>query len=563
VNSLFLLLAAVVAFVFGYRFYSRLLALGVFRLENNYSIPAPDRPAEDERRRSKRHLIFGHHLASLAAGAAVMGSLVALIWGWIPAFLWVVVGTVTAAGTYGLGSLWLSLRYPGLNPAEIAARLLGAPAHALFALFAFLVLLIMNAASATLAAQLLSGFPQAVLPFWTVAVLAWFLGGFLRGREDFEILPASLIALTLGLMAVWLLGEFPLAFTGMLSLETGNSFVAFDATVVWVLILFVYAYHATRLPMWKLIRPRGYLTALLLGVMLFICYTAVVIDHPVLVAPEFHGGPGIPATLPWLFVTLTSGAVAGFHLLIANGITARQIKRETDARYVGYGGALALGLLALSAVIIGSTGFADTSEWNQHYASWEGLRDLHKVFELYINGFAHLAGGIGLDPAFARTLGAVVVTGLLVATLEAGLRVQKQLLTGLTERMPSILPVNEKSQIAFVVALSAVLTLHQARGLGGLAWWPLFGVADQLLAVLGFSLLALALRRRGRPVVWVAAPLLFMAVVAHWAFAALAAQWWSAENWLLLGLGVLLLAIELALVLLALNTLKSSAPPPT
>lgn len=561
-NSLFLLLAAVVAFVFGYRFYSRLLALGVFRLENNYSIPAPDRPPEDELRRSKRHLIFGHHLASLAAGAAVMGSLVALIWGWIPAFLWVVVGTVTAAGTYGLGSLWLSLRYPGLNPAEIAARLLGAPAHGLFALFAFLVLLIMNAASATLAAQLLSGFPQAVLPFWAVAVLAWFLGGFLRGREDFEILSASLIALTLGLMAVWLLGEFPLAFTGLLSLESGNSFVAFDATVVWALILFVYAYHATRQPMWKLIRPRGYLTALLLGIMLVICYTAVVIDHPVLVAPEFHTGPDIPATLPWLFVTLTSGAVAGFHLLVANGITARQIKRETDARYVGYGGALALGLLALSAVIIGSTGFADTSEWNRHYASWEGFRELHKVFELYINGFARLAGGIGLDPAFARTLGAVVVTGLLVATLEAGLRVQKQLLTGMTERMPSILPVNEKSQIAFVVVLSAVLALHQARGLGGLAWWPLFGVADQLLAVLGFSLLALALRRHGRPVAWVVAPLLFMAVVAHWAFAALAAQWWSAENWLLLGLGALLLAIELALVGLALSTLKSSAPPP-
>lgn len=561
-NSLFLLLAAAVAFVFGYRFYSRLLALGVFRLEDNYSIPAPERPAEDELRRAKRHLIFGHHLASLAAGAAVMGSLVALIWGWIPAFLWVVVGTVTAAGTYGLGSLWLSLRYPGLNPAEIAARLAGAPAHALFALFAFLVLLIMNAASATLAAQLLSGFPQAALPFWVVAVLAWFLGGYLRGRGDSEILTASLIVLILGLMSVWLLGEFPLAFTGMLSLDIGNSFVAFDATVVWVLILFAYGYHATRQPMWKLIRPRGYLTALLLGVMLLICYAAVVIDHPVLVAPEFHAGADIPATLPWLFVTLTSGAVAGFHLLIANGITARQIKRETDARYAGYGGALALGLLALSAVIIGSTGFADLPEWSRHYGSWRNSRDLHQVLALYINGFARLAGGIGLDPALTRTLAATVVLGLLVATLEAGLRLQKQLLTGLTERMPSLLPAREKSQIAFVTVLSAALALHQARGLGGLAWWPLFGLADQLLAVLGFTLLALALRQRGQPVAWVVTPLLFMAVAAHWAYAALAAQWWSAENWLLLGLGTLLLVIELALAWLSLSALKSSAPPP-
>ncbi|MDH3514871.1 MAG: hypothetical protein OEM83_08385, partial [Gammaproteobacteria bacterium] len=339
-NALFLLLAAAVAFVFGYRFYSRLLALGVFRLEDNYSIPAPDSPAADEHLLHKRHLIFGHHVASLAAGAAVMGSLVSLIWGWVPAFLWVVVGTVTAAGTYGLGSLWLSLRFPGLNPAEIAARLLGHPAHGLFALFAFLLLLILNAACATLAAQLLSGFPQAVLPYWAIVVLAYVLGGFLRGRENFEFIPASLVALTMGLMAVWLLGGFPLAFTGVLNLETTESYVAFDASVIWVLILYFYAYHATRLPMWKLIRPRGYLTALLLGIMLLVCYAAVTINHPVLVAPEFHTGAGIPATLPWLFITLTSGAVAGIHLLIANGITARQMKRETDARYIGYGGAL-------------------------------------------------------------------------------------------------------------------------------------------------------------------------------------------------------------------------------
>jgi carbon starvation protein len=562
VNSLFLLLAATVAFVFGYRFYSRLLALGVFRLENNYSIPGPDRPAEDDRRSAKRHLIFGHHLASLAAGAAVTGSVISLIWGWIPAFLWAVVATVTAAGTYGLGSLWLSLRYPGLNPAEIAARLLGARAHALFALLAFLLLLIMNAACAALAAQLLSGFPSAVLPLCAVAVLAWFLGGFLRGRDNFAILSASLLALILALFAVWLLGGFPLALTGALNLETRTTYLAFDAKLVWVLILFFYAYHATRQPMWRLIRPRGYLTALLLGVMLLLCYAAVVIDRPDLVAPEFRAGPDIPATLPWLFVTLTSGAVAGFHLLIANGITARQLKRETDARYVGYGGALALGLLALSAIVIGGTGFADAAEWNRHYETWAGLGELHEVIALYINGFANLAAGIGIDPAFARTLAAVVLLGLLVATLEAGLRVQKHLLTGTAERFPTLLPGNEKGQILTVVALSAALALHDGHGLGGLSWWPLFGVADQILAVLGFSLLALALRHHRRPVAWVLLPLMFMVVVTHWALAALVTQWWADGAWLLLGLGLLLLAIELALALLAMNALKTPAPPP-
>ena len=562
-NSLVLLMIAVVVFAFGYRFYSKLLELGVFRLGKDYSTPSPDRPAEAEPGAFGRHLIFGHHVASLAAGAAVTGCITSLIWGWVPAFLWAVVGTVVAAGTYGLGALWLSLRYPGRNPAEIAARLLTHPAHDLFALVAFLLLLIMNAVCATLAAQLLSVFPASVLPFWIITAMALFLGNFLRGREDFEIIPATLIALTLSLMVVWLLGNYPLSFTGALHLETAESYFPFDATVVWVMLLFAYGYYVTRLPMWKLMRPRGYLTALLLGAALLIFYTAVTIDQPRLVAPEFHAGPGIPDTLPWLFVTLTSGAVAGFHLLVANAVTVRQMKREADARYIGYGGALALGLLALSAIIIGSTGLPNVQDWNQRYASWETFMDLHAVLELYINGSARHAAGLGLDLAFARSLMAVVIIGLLVSTLEAGLRAQKQLLAGLAERYPAFIPGNEKALIATAVGLSALLALHDGHGRGGLTLWPLFGVADQLLAILGFALLAVALRRLERPVSAVLLPLVFLLVTANWGLGTLMTQWWSDNRWLLLLLGILLIATELGVTFLTLNALKSPRPPQT
>ena len=562
-NSLVLVMIAVVVFAFGYRFYSKLLGLGIFRLGKDYSTPTPDQPAESETGVFGRHLIFGHHVASLAAGAAVTGCITSLIWGWVPAFLWAVVGTVVAAGTYGLGALWLSLRYPGRNPAEIAARLLTPPAHELFALVAFLLLLIMNAVCATLAAQLLSAFPASVLPFWIIAAVALLLGNFLRGREDFEIIPATLIALALSLMVVWLLGNYPLSFTGALNLETAESYFPFDATVVWVMLLFAYGYYVTRLPMWKLMRPRGYLTALLLGLALFIFYTAVMIDQPSLVAPEFHAGPGIPGTLPWLFVTLTSGAVAGFHLLVANAVTVRQMKRGTDARYIGYGGALALGLLALSAIIIGSTGLPNVQEWNQRYASWETFMDMHAVLELYVNGFARHAAGLGLDLAFARSLMAVVIIGLLVATLEAGLRAQKQLLAGLTERYPAFIPGNEKALIATAVGLSALLALHDGHGRGGLTLWPVYGVADQFLAILGFALLTVALRRLERPVSAVLLPLVFLLVTANWGLGALMMQWWSDNHWVLLLLGILLIAAELGVTFLALNGLKSPRPPQT
>jgi carbon starvation protein len=562
-NSLVLLMIAVVVFAFGYRFYSKLLGLGVFRLGKDYSTPSPDRPVEAEPGRFGHHLIFGQHVASLAAGAAVTECITSLIWGWVPAFLWAVVGTVVAAGTYGLGALWLSLRYPGRNPAEIAARLLGSPAYGFFSLVAFLLLLIMTAVSATLAAQLLSAFPASVLPFWIIAAMALLLGNFLRGRKDFEIIPATLIALTLGLMVVWLLGDYPLSFTGALHLETAESYFPFDATVVWVMLLFAYGYYVTRLPMWKLMRPRGYLTALLLGISLFIFFTAVIIDQPSLVAPEFHAGPGIPGTFPWLFVTLTSGAVAGFHLLVANAVTVRQMKREADARYIGYGGALALGLLALSAIIIGSTGLPDVQDWNQRYASWETFMEMHAVLELYVNGFARHAAGLGLDPAFARSLMAVVIIGLLVSTLEAGLRAQKQLLAGLTERYPAFLPGNEKTLIAIAVGLSALLALHDGHGRGGLTLWPLFGVADQLLAILGFALLAVALRHLERPVSAVLLPLVFLLVTANGGLGLLITQWWSDNHWILFLLGILLIATELGVTFLTLNVLKSPRPPQT
>ncbi len=556
-NSLVLLVAAAVAFVFGYRFYSRLLALGVFRLGKDYSTAPSPRPATAEQGGFSRHLLFGHHLASLAASAAVIGSVVALIWGWVPAFLWVVVGTVVAAGTYGLGTLWLSLRYPGLNPAEIAARLLGAPAYGLFALIAFLLLLIMNAACATLAAQLLSTHPAAVLPFWFIAAAGLVLGNFLRGREDFEIVPATLIALTLVLMAVWLLGDFLTGFVAALPFETATSYFPFDATIVWVLLLFLYGYHATRLPMWKLARPRAYLTALLLGVTLFIFYTAVAIDHPDLLAPEFHSVSGAPDMFPWLFVTLTSGAVSGFHLLVANAVTARQMNRETDARYIGYGGALGLGLLALSAIIIGATALPGVEAWNQRYVSWAALTDSHAILEMYVSGFARHAASLGLDPGFARTLMAVVIVGLLVATLETGLRAQKQLLAGVAEHLPSLLPGKERGLIATAVGLSALLSLHDGHGRGGLTFWPLFGAADQIFAALGFALLILALRLQERPVSAVLLPWLFLLVTANGGLGAQMMHWWSEGRWILLLFGTILMVTELGLILLSLKALKA------
>ncbi len=557
-NSLIPVIAAIVAFIFGYRFYSKLLAQGIFRLGKDYSTPEAAHPAVGEYNAANRHLVFGQHLASLAPGLAVAACIVSLIWGWVPAFLWVVVGTVVAAGTYGIGSVWMSMRYPGLTPAQIAARLLGPMAYPLFALPIFLVLLILNAVCVTLSAHLLTTFAAAVLPFWIIVGLAFFLGNFLRGREQIEIIPASLITLALSLMAIWLCDELPLSLTGALRLESTESYVSLNAVMAWMLILFTYGYKVTRQPMWRLIRPRGYLTALLLAVQLFIFYAAIVIDHPDMVAPQIHTAAGLPDVLPWIFVTVTSGAVAGFHFLIANGISARQLQRETDARYVGYGGAIALAMLALSTIVIGGIGFTSSAEWSQHFHSWEEIKNLPKVLELYINGFAQLAAGLGLERRFAQNFGAVVMLGLLTASFEAGLRLQKQLLTELAEQYPSITPRKEKTLVAIAVLLSALLALHQGQE-SSLRFWLALGMADQVLAVLGFCLLAIMLKRLRRPTMTVLLPGVFMLAVTVAALVLQLIQWWSEDDWALLCLGTILLFLELSVSLLTVNNWNAAS----
>jgi len=560
-NSLFLLLIAGLVFVFGYRFYAKLLALGVFRLDPNYSTPAHTLADGRDYSACNRHLAFGHHLAALAAATTVVGGGISLIWGWIPAFLWVVAGTAVAAGAYGLGSLWLSARHPGLGPAGLAAKIIGPRAADFFFVLGFILLLILNAACAGLAAKLMAAFPAAVLPFWSLIVVALALGALLHRRAGAEILPAALAVLPLSLLLIWLLGKAPVAITGAVHLDLrGGPVLTLDAVFLWVVLLFAYGYHSARLPQHVLARPRGFLTALLLGALLFAFYGGMVVEHPALVAPEFNAPRAGPGVAPWLFVTLTSGALAGFHLLVANGVTARQMERETDARYIGYGAALVDGLIALSAILIGAAAFDSAEEWNRFYASWENLKDPQKILLLYLNGLTRYATAIGVEAEFARTAAATVMISLLVATLEAGLRIQRQLLTGFVQRRRLAVLQKDRTLLWLAVGASAAFALHDGRGLGWLGTWPVFGVANQVLALAGLLLLVLALKRARRPVIHALVPLGVLAVLANWGLAQLLAEWAAAESWGLFGLGLLLFIMECGIGASALMRLRPTTP---
>lgn len=560
-NSLPLLITGVVVFALGYRFYSKLLALWVFRLDVNYSTPTHSQADDREFGARNRHLVLGHHFAIIAGATTLTGVAIAVAWGWIPAFLWVLVGTAVAAGVYGLGTLWLAVRHANVGLTGLVGSLINPRAEPLFLLLAITLLLIMNAVFAWLTAKTLASFPSSVLPFWIHILLALGLGVFLRRRGYVGLVPATLVTVIIALIVIWLFYDLPFAFSGALNIDVrGYSLVSVDATFIWVTLVFVSTYYSTRAPIWKLMQPRGYLTALLTAIFMLILITGVIITNPPVVAPEFNTTLEGPRVIPWLFVTLTSGAIAGFYLLFAGGITANQLDRETDARYVGYGAALIEGALALSVILVCTAGFSSQERWMEFYASWQGVQNLPQALQLYINGFVKFAAALGIAQDPARAFAAVVTAGLIAVTLDAGIRVQKRLLAELGERY-RISPLRDEKTLLFVtVGLGMAVALYDGHGEGGLPLWPLFGAWNQVLAVVGLLMVGLALRRRQQPFIYLLAPMLFVLVMTTWALLSQLLLWWSSGDWPLLAGGTVLLLLEGWFAWEVLNALRQPLP---
>lgn len=563
-NSLFLLVIGIVVFALGYRFYAKLLALSAFRLDVDYSTPAHSRADDKDFVAGSRHVVFGHYFAAVAGATTLTGTAVAVIWGWIPAFLWVLVGTTVAAGVYGLGTLWLMTRYGGLGLAGAVRDVAGPRAQLPFFVLAIALLLVMNAVFAWLTAELLTAYPAAALPFWLQVGLALAFGVYLHNRGNRGLVLATVIAVAASLIAVWVLHRTTFAFSGAINIDIhGYSWVSLDATVVWIVLLFVFAYYATSAPVWKLVQPRGYLTAIHVGILILLLFVGVAIMRPPIVAPHFNTDLQAPGAIPWIFVTLTSGAIAGFYLLVAGGITAKQLSRETDARYVGYGTALVEGILALSVILVCTAGFGDKDKWVEFYGSWEGVQSLPRLVDLYLAGCANFVAALGIDRGLAHTFAAAVVAGLIAVTLDAGVRVQKQLLAEVGDCFGIKRLQDEKVLLLVTVGLAAALALYDGRGSGGLRFWPLFGIWNQVLAVVGLLLVGLTLRRQQQPALCVVAPMLFLLIVVTWALLAKLVLWWSAGNWLHFAGGIVLLALEIWLAREALRALRQpvAAPP--
>ncbi len=568
-NAVWLAVATLALYLFGWLWYSRYLAERLYGLDPRFTTPAHRYRDGIDFVPTNKWVLWGHHFTSVAGAAPIVGPAIAMYWGWGPALAWVGFGTVFAAGVHDFGALVLSVRHRGQSVGTMADRIIGRRAKLLFLFIILILILMVNAVFAWVIANLFISNPAAVLPVALQIPMALWMGQRIIRRGGSLLVP-SLVALAVMYgtavltsrlewlqidLVRWLGGEG--ASTALLGLEaTPASFL------IWIVVLLGYVYIASTLPVWRLLQPRDYINAQQLLVGLAILYAGLFLLQPAVTAPIYN----TEATTPWfplLFITIACGAISGFHALVASGTSSKQLDREPDARTVGYLGALGEGALALITIIAVATLFAGPGEFLESYSSFAaaGSAGLGN----FVEGASQLAGGVGIPPDIAATIVALIIVCFAATTLDSAVRLLRYIIGELGTEY-GVRPLARRHvATSLAIGLTALLVLvpdgGKGLGSGGYLLWPLFGTSNQLLAGITLMLLSLWLYRKGRNPLPTLVPMLFLLTMTIWAMTQQVVFEWSGlgaaeAEWLLFAFGAAILGFALWILLEAVRLFR-------
>ncbi len=537
-------LIGMIAIAGGYFFYSKFIAEKIYQLDPDFETPAHSLRDDVDFIPTNRVVLWGHHFTAVAGAAPIIGPAIAVVWGWLPAFIWVIGGTIFFAGVHDFGAIWASVRNEGRSVGSLTGDVVSLRARTLFMIVIFFLLMMVNAVFAVSISNAFVATPSSVIPAWSAIAVAVAIGVLIY-RVKVPILWPTIIG-TIILYAVIYLGD-------QVPVSLPETFMGLGAAPQWIVILFIYATIASLLPVWLLLQPRDYINGIQLIIGLALLFGAVFAANPTVVAPMYNTAvpEGTPPLVPLLFVTIACGALSGFHGLVASGTTSKQLNKETDARFVGYLGSSGEGLLALVTIIAVSAGFASLGEWQTTYAEFGGTIGIPTFVA---GGSQIVADGTPLSREFAQTLLAVMAILFAGTTMDAGVRLQRYIV----QEWGTIykIPVLQNGYIATFAAVAACLALAFGAGgrdgQGGMTIWPLFGTTNQLLAGLTLLVLSVMLVKLGRRYIFTLVPMVFVTLMSL--AAAVYQLWdlfWRDPNYLL---GV----VDVVIIIMAIFVLLES-----
>ena len=531
-STLIVAILSFVGFIVAYHTYGRWLSKRIFNLDRDALVPSRELRDNVDFVPTKKSVVFGHHFTSIAGTGPIVGPAIAVFWGWLPALLWVLIGSIFIGAVHDFSALVISLRNRGQTVGEIAGRMISPRAKLLFLFILFFALTIVLAIFGLVIAKIFEKYPESVLPVWVSLPIAIVIGVRAFKFGGSMMLP-SLIALGLIYFSIYLGAyHFPI------ELNVSNSVVA------WTIILLVYCFFASVLPVWLLLQPRDYVNShqLILALVLLIggLFVASVSGKadlmgstPAVTAAE-NLPMGTPPIWPFLFITIACGAVSGFHCLVSSGTSSKQLENESQARFVGYGAMLLEGGLAVVVILACCAGlgmgvindegvrFTGLEAWETKYSSetWAGFGLGSKV-GAFVEGGANFLTSIGLPLKMGIGIIAVLVACFAATTLDTATRLQRYVIQELGSTL-HVKPLENKYVATSVAVIcgGVVAMIPNAAGRmgeGGLILWPLFGATNQLLAGLAFLVTVFYLWRRNKPIWFAFIPMVIMVILPAWA----------------------------------------------
>lgn len=598
-TTLAIALGAFVLYLVAYHTYGKWLAAKLFKLDPKAKVPSIEQEDGNDFVPTEKKIIFGHHFTSIAGTGPIVGPALAVIWGWVPALIWVLFGSILIGAVHDFGALVVSLRNRGQTVGDIAGRVITKRTRILFLTILFLALTIVLAIFGLVIAAVFKMYPQAIFPCLVQIPLAIVIGITLH-RKGVNLLIPSLLTLALMYLSV--------VFGDTESLHDFNQFMAKLSILEWVMILLAYSYVASVLPVWTLLQPRDYINSLQLLTSLGLVMIGLIVAGLIggaavegarppleIVAPAVNWNPeGAPAIFPFLFITIACGAISGFHCLVSSGTTSKQIKCESDAQFVGYGSMLTEGFLAVLVILacvagLGLGTVAGTGDsfppgaaaYEAKYSSWNTAAKLGDKVGAFVEGAANFLRALGIPTTFAIALMGVFVASFAATTLDTACRLQRYVIQELARTLaprhrvdgkrvgeyvdgnPLYWLTNRHAATIFAVLIAYLIARLPeipggTPGKGGLLLWPLFGAINQLLAGLAFLVITFWLRRRGLPLWMTGIPAIVMLILPALAMASNLRNFATKENWLLFGIGFATILLEIWMIAEAISVWKKS-----
>src|SRR3989338_5209455 len=458
-NSFLILVVALVWLYLGYRIYGKYIGRKI-NINDKNKTPSSTKKEGVDFSPSKKPFLIGHHFASIAGAEPIIGPILAVSYfGWFPVILWVLIGAVLIGAMHDYVSLIASVRNKGESVSVITKKYLNPKAGWVFGLMIWLTLVLIITVFSVSSAESIIGKPSLVIPLFVITFLALILGyGVKKYNLDYRI--ASALFLVLILISVWVGNNFPL----ILGVEPSL------LRIIWITIIFVYAFFASVLPVWLLLRPRDFLSAIQMILILAFGILCFLIARPVINAPAYISGSVFPIW-PILFITVACGAVSGFHGLVSSGTTSKQILKESHGKAIGYGGMLLEGLLAVFVTVVVISGVS----WGSGNGSFQFYLQKGWI-NLFSSGYGNVIGNVVPLIGFgvAALLGAFMVNQFILTSVDTSARLGRFIIS------EHLAPKLKNRFVTTLITLVPAWLLAVTNSYETL--WRLFGTSNQLIA---------------------------------------------------------------------------------